>query len=99
MKTNSEIFPLWRSDLKIVKKTKKSKKRIRLTVKSAVSTDHRVKITENELRDKYFEFDGELKIYRILVDGDTSCNFCARNDSQKPCKREEIEIFGRVTKR
>ena len=48
----------------------------------AVLDDHRVKIKENEKRDKYQDPARELKNMERKSDGDASCGWCTRNNSQ-----------------
>ena len=56
------LISAWRRDLEIVnKKKKKRKKRNFQIVYFAVPANHRVKIKENEKRDKYLDLARELK--------------------------------------
>ena len=52
---------------------------------SAVPADYRVKIKENEKRDKYVDLARELKTTTQghKGDGETNCNRCTRNNPQK----------------
>ena len=49
----------------------------------AVPAEHRVKIKENEKRDKYQDLDRELKNKEHEVDGDTNCNWFTQNNSKR----------------
>ena len=63
-----------RPDLEIINKSKKKKKRSYLTVDFAVPADHRVKMKENEKRDKYMNLARELKkAVEHNSDGNTNC--------------------------
>ena len=75
------------------KKKKEKKKERKENIRTchlldfAVSTDDRVKIKEYEKRDKYLDFDRELKKkqnnYGSWSNGDTNCNWCTWNGTQR----------------
>ena len=71
-----------RPDLEIIRE-KMTTYRI---VDFAVPTEHRVKIKENEKRNKYLDLARELK---KLCDGGTNCKWCTRNDHKKHGKGTE----------
>ena len=52
----------------------------------SVPADHRVKLKENEKRDKYLDLARELK-KTVKHEGDTNCNWCTWNDLQGLSKR------------
>ena len=69
-----------RLDLVIIYK----KKRTSRIVDFAVPADDRVKLIENEKKDKYDELVRELKKYvEHESDGDTNCNWCSWYSHQK----------------
>ena len=73
-----------RLDLVIVNK----KPRTCRIVDLAITADHRVKLKENEKRDKYLGLARELKkTIKHKSDGDTNCNRCARYSHQRIGKR------------
>ena len=54
----------------------------------AVTADHRIKLKENEKKDKNLELDSELKKkVEHKSDGCTSCNWCSWYSNQKFGKR------------
>ena len=55
------------------------KKRTCRIVKLVDPAGHRVKVKENEKRDKYLDFARELKSIEHEDDGDTICSWCAWN--------------------
>ena len=68
------LIPAWQ-------KKKKKKKRTSRIVDFAVPADFKVKVKENEKRDKYLDLSRELKT--IEHEGDDICsNWCARNNHQ-----------------
>ena len=66
------LVPTRRVDLVTVKKKKERKKRTCWLLDFAVQADHRVKIKENEKRDKYLNLAWELKNQWNMI-GDTNC--------------------------
>ena len=54
------------------------KKRTSWIVNFDVPTENRVKVKENEKRNKHLDFAGELKILEHVGNGDTICNWCNR---------------------
>ena len=51
----------------------------------AIPADHRVKVKEREKRDKYLDLARELKKKTMEQEdvGDTSCNWCSRNNLKR----------------
>ena len=67
---------------------KKRKKKIFSRLDVAVRAEHRVKIKENETRDKYLDLARELKIVVEHVgDGDTNSSWCTWNSPQRLGKK------------
>ena len=77
---------------------KKWKKRKCRMMEFAVVTDHKVRVKENEKRDKYLVVARELeKTMGDEGDSETNCNWCTWNDSQRLAKGlQELEISGRA---
>ena len=70
----------------------------------AVPANHRVKMKENQIIDKYLELAREQKKtkktmeHNIKGDGDINCDWCAWKDSHNLGKKrlEELKIKGRI---
>ena len=62
-----------RPDLKIIIKKKNKKKKICKIVDFAVPADHRIKLKECEMRDKYLDLE---KTMEHEGDNDTNCDWC-----------------------
>ena len=56
----------------------------------ATLTDHRVKMKENEKRDKYLDLTRELKkIWNMEVNGDTNCSLDTNLSAQRLEKKKD----------
>ena len=56
----------------------------------SILTDHRLKLKENEKRDKYADLARELhKTMKHKDDGDTNCNWCTWNNPERIGNRTE----------
>ena len=71
------------SELVIVKKKKKKKKRTSWIADFAVPADHRVKMKENETKDKNQELSRELKTMEYEGYSDTKCSWCTWDNAPK----------------